>query len=280
MSQQAVAETVVDTEASQADTPVVAARSPAMTIVALSPHSVELLYAIGAGDRIVATIDHADFPVDAKKIPSIGGYYGISIEKVVSLKPDLVVYWQTGNRPEDIERLKSLGITLYNSDAKTLSSVATTLSELGQLTGLQAEADKVAADYLAQLAMIEQQYQMSPPVSVFYQLWPKPLMTVANGSWIQQIISICHGDNIFADSMSEYPQVNVEQVVMAMPQVILQSENHGNVSGIDWGKWPMIPAVKNKHITQLNADLLHRPTPRALLGIRSLCQALDAARKK
>ncbi|MBV7314742.1 cobalamin-binding protein [Shewanella sp. NIFS-20-20] len=252
---------------------------PAMRIVALSPHSVELLFAIGAGSKIVAATDHADYPEAAKKIPSIGGYYGISIEKIISLKPDLVVFWQSGNRPEDIQRLKSLGIALVNSDPKTLADIGATLIKLGQLTGLEANAQQAASHYQAQLDQLQRHYQQSALVSVFYQLWPKPLMTVANGSWIEQILTVCHGDNIFAGSATEYPQVSVEQVIMAAPEVILQSGNQGNVAGIDWQQWPSIPAVKRQHIIQLDADLLHRPTPRVLQGITQVCQALDQARK-
>ena len=252
--------------------------APAKRIIALSPHSVEMLYAIGAGDSILATTDHADFPKSALEIPRIGGYHGIQIERVLELEPDLVVVWGSGNKAEDLQRLKELGFNVYNSDPKTLEAVADELKELGELTGHQVEANKVAADYLAGLEALRKDNLAKPEVKVFYQLWSTPLMTVAKNSWIQQIIAVCHGDNVYLDAASDYPQVSLESVLLKMPEVILQSQDEGNVLGVDWSEWQEIPAVKNQHIYQLNADLLHRAAPRALQGVQALCDALDKAR--
>ncbi len=254
--------------------------APAKRVIALSPHSVEMLYAIGAGDTIIATTDHADYPEAAKQIPSIGGYHGIAIERVIELQPDLVVVWQSGNKREEIAQLKELGFALYSSDPKTLAGVATELLELGELTGHKQQAKQVAEQYLAKLDALKASNIKKPEISVFYQLWSTPLMTVAKGSWIQEIIAVCHGQNVFESAESDYPQVSVENVLLAAPQVILQSQDEGNVLGINWSEWPEIPAVKDKQIYQLNADLLHRASPRALLGVEALCGALDKARAK
>lgn len=247
-------------------------------IVALSPHGVEMLFAIGAGDKIVATTDYADYPEAAKSIPRIGGFYGIQIERIIELNPDLVVVWQSGNKLEDINQIQQLGFKVFNSDPKSLDDVAAELVQLGELTGLQTQAEQVAADYRAQLADIRQRNLNKPSVKVFYQLWSTPLMTVAKGSWIQHSIAACHGDNVFYDAASEYPQISIENVLLTQAEVILQSQDEGNILGVDWSAWPELPAVKNKHIYQLNADLLHRASPRAILGVAALCEALDNAR--
>lgn len=252
--------------------------NPAKRIIALSPHAVEMLYAIGAGDKIVATTDYADYPEAAKKIPRIGGYYGIQMERVMELNPDLIVVWDSGNKAEDINQLRTLGFNLYGSDPKTLEGVAKELEELGQLTGHVEEASKAAAAYRAELIRLRVENAKKSEPKVFYQLWSTPLMTVSKNSWIQQIISVCHGQNVFYDAASDYPQVSLENVLLTLPEVILQSQEEGNVKGVDWNQWPEIPAVKNQHIYQLNADLLHRATPRALLGVQALCDALDKAR--
>ncbi|MDT3306121.1 cobalamin-binding protein [Shewanella vaxholmensis] len=251
---------------------------PAKRIIALSPHAVEMLYAIGAGDAIVAATDYADYPEAAKKIPRIGGYYGIQMERVMELNPDLIVVWDTGNKAEDINQLRTLGFNLYGSDPKTLEGVAKELEELGKLTGHVEEASKAAAAYRAELIRLRTDNASKSEPKVFYQLWSTPLMTVSKNSWIQQIISVCHGQNVFYDAASDYPQVSLENVLLTLPEVILQSQEEGNVKGVDWSQWPEIPAVKNQHIYQLNADLLHRATPRALLGVQALCDALDKAR--
>ncbi|VEF24887.1 Vitamin B12-binding protein precursor [Shewanella baltica] len=252
--------------------------NPAKRIIALSPHAVEMLYAIGAGDAIVAATDYADYPEAAKKIPRIGGYYGIQMERVMELNPDLIVVWDSGNKAEDINQLRTLGFNLYGSDPKTLEGVAKELEELGKLTGHVEEASKAAAAYRAELIRLRVENAKKSEPKVFYQLWSTPLMTVSKNSWIQQIISVCHGQNVFYDAASDYPQVSLENVLLTLPEVILQSQEEGNVKGVDWSQWPEIPAVKNQHIYQLNADLLHRATPRALLGVQALCDALDKAR--
>ncbi|MDO6639651.1 cobalamin-binding protein [Shewanella sp. 5_MG-2023] len=252
---------------------------PAKRIIALSPHAVEMLYAIGAGESIVATTDHTDFPEAAKSIPSIGGYYGIQIERVLELNPDLIVVWNSGNKMDDITQLTQLGFKVFNSDPKSLDDVANELEQLGELTGNQDKAAKVAANYRQQLTDIRAENQLKSPVKVFYQLWSTPLMTVSKGSWIEHIIEACHGENVFIDAASEYPQVSVENVLLTMAEVILQSQDEGNVIGVDWSQWPELPAVKNQHIYQLNADVLHRASPRAILGVEALCSALDKVRQ-
>ena len=172
--------------------------NPAKRIIALSPHAVEMLYAIGAGDKIVATTDYADYPEAAKKIPRIGGYYGIQMERVMELNPDLIVVWDSGNKAEDINQLRTLGFNLYGSDPKTLEGVAKELEELGQLTGHVEEASKAAAAYRAELSRLRSDNASKSEPKVFYQLWSTPLMTVSKNSWIQQIISVCHGQNVFS----------------------------------------------------------------------------------
>ncbi len=253
---------------------------PAKRIIALSPHAVEQLFAIGAGGSIVAAVDHADFPNAAKKIPSIGGFHGIQIERVLELKPDLIVVWGKGNKPDDIKRLQQLGFKLYDSSPETLDGIAGDLLKLGKLTGHQLQAEKVAKQYRQKLAVIRQQNINKSKIKVFYQLWSSPLMTVAKNSWIQQLISACNGDNVFYSASSDYPQISIENVLLTEPQVILQSKDEGNIQGVSWEKWPTIPAVKQNNIYQLNADLLHRPTPRALAGVKAVCDALNKARNK
>jgi vitamin B12 transport system substrate-binding protein len=254
-------------------------KSPAKRIIALSPHGVEMLFAIGAGESILATTDYADYPAAAKDIPRIGGYYGIQIERVIELNPDLIIVWQSGNKQGDINQLRDLGFTLFNSDPKNLADVATDLETLGKLTGNEVQAQQVATDYRQQLAQIRLKNQAKSAVKVFYQLWSTPLMTVAKGSWIQHLIEVCHGENVFYDAASEYPQISIENVLLTGAEVILQSQDEGNVLGINWADWPELPAVKNHHIYQFDADLLHRATPRAIQGVNAVCGALDKVRR-
>ena len=223
-------------------------------IIALSPHSVEMLFAMGAGDKIVATTEYADYPVEAKKIERIGGFQGILIERVLELNPDLIIIWQSGNKLEQSEQLKKLGFNLYYSQPTSLNSIANELIDLGELVGHQAQAKKLAEQFNRHLAKVSQQYANKKPVKVFYQLWPEPLQTAAGSSWIQHMIKLCQGDNIFSDAVNDYPKVSLENVVIRSPEVLIMPlANYQNKpDDINWQDWPELPAVKNKQLYHLD----------------------------
>lgn len=252
---------------------------PAKRIIALSPHAVEMLFAIGAGKQIVAATDHADYPKQALDIPRIGGYYGVVIEKILALKPDLIVTWNDGNKADDIEQLKKLGFKVFDSSPKALDDVAANMISLGKLTGHEQKAQQVAEQYRHRIKDLQQKYAKNLPIKVFYQLWGRPLMTVSNNSWIEQIIEVCHGENVFANSWNEYPQISTENVLVTKPQVILQSNDPSNLEAINWQNWPQIPAVEMNNIFIMNADYLHRSGPRTPLGIAQVCNALQKGRQ-
>ncbi|KJY94836.1 cobalamin-binding protein [Pseudoalteromonas ruthenica] len=247
-------------------------------IIALAPHIVENLYAIGAGEHIVATVEHADYPQAAQDIPRIGGYYGIQIEKVLALQPTLVVVWQSGNKAKDIEALKRLGVPLLVSQVEGPLDIAKEIRAIGELTGHAIEAEQVAAQFEQRYQRLKEQYQSASQQrkKVFYQLWPKPMMTVNNNTLIGKAIELCGGDNVFADSRADYPQISVENVLLSAPDVIVMADEKGaDNSAINWQQWTTIPAVKHNHINSINADLLHRYSLRLLDGIEQLCTVLN-----
>lgn len=251
-----------------------------LRIVALSPHSVELLYAIGAGEHLVAVTDYADYPEAAKSIPRIGGSYGIQMERLIELNPDLVVIWQSGNNLDDINQIKQLGFKVFNSDPQSLEEVATLMTMLGEVTGYSEQAHAAATLYQDELSRLKKANKDKAKVKVFYQLWSSPLMTVAKGSWIQHSLDVCGAENVFYDAKSAYPQISLENVLINLPEVILGSQDDGNLNGVDWSAWPELPAVKNQHIYQVNADWVHRPSPRSLLGVKQICDSLDKVRSQ
>ena len=249
-------------------------------IIALSPHAVELLYSIGAGDRIIATIAHADYPQAAKNIEVIGDYRGVSLEKLIALQPDVVITWSSGNKLNQIEQIKSLGFKVVDSDPKSLSEISTSLRELGELTGQTVQAERIASEFEKKLAALTKQYQGRRKIRTFYQLWSKPLMTISNQSWINQFIERCGGINVFGNAESAYPKISVENILLTDAQVILipddaQTRGHDL---FEWQRWQVLPAVINKHIYYPNAKILHRPTPRVLAPMRQVCEQIDKAR--
>jgi vitamin B12 transport system substrate-binding protein len=249
-------------------------------IIALSPHSVELLFLLGAGDKIVATTSFADYPEAAKAIPIIGGYNGIQIEKVLSLKPDLVIAWEGGNKLDDIAQLERLGMNVYRSHTSSLSEIADEILSLGNLIGVQKKAKEEAEKFLSGLLDLKKQYADKQAVRFFYQLWSEPLRAMAAKSWINEILTGCGGKNIFDASISDYPQVSIENILKEQPDVIIIPSHHGDGLGEGdfWQKWPEIPAVKNNRIFYVDGDLLHRFSVRTLDGMKVVCEYLEGVR--
>ncbi|MBU2979624.1 cobalamin-binding protein [Alteromonas sp. C1M14] len=250
-------------------------------LVVLAPHLVESMFAIGAGEQIVATTTHSDYPEQAKSIPQIGNYARLQIEKILQLRPDIVVAWRTGNPAEDLLRLEKYKMPVVYTQPTQLEDVAKEIKLLGELTGRQDKANEVADAYLQRLNHLKAEYQAKQPVTVFYELWSRPLRTVAGSSWLQQQISACGATNIYRDLAEDYPQVSLEDVLAKQPQIIIQPSKHGQSQpdAINWQTWPQIPAVTNDFILQPNADKVHRMTTRMLDELELMCRQIDQARQ-
>ncbi len=251
------------------------------TIIALSPHIVEMLYDIGAGEQIIGTTSFADYPEQAKNIPVIGNYLRLQIEKVITLQPDLIIAWKSGNPSDDLSRLKQLGFKIVYSQPNNFEDVANEMREFGQLTGHINQAEQQAERLLSELKVIKKQYQNKTPITVFYELWSRPLTTVAKGSWPQQFLTICQANNPFEQANTLYPQINIEKVLLSPIQLIIQplSINQSDKIGFNWQDWPIIPAVKNKQLIQPDADAMHRMTMRSLKQLKILCADIDKTRE-
>lgn len=248
-------------------------------IIALSPHSVEMLFLLGAGDKIVGTLDYADYPEQAKAIPRIGGHEGIQLDRLLELESDLVIVWQTGNQNRDIERIEDFGIPLYISETKRLADIPKELLELAELVGATSEGKALAEAYNKRLRDLRAHYSGRSKVRFFYQLWSDPLRTVASGSWINELFDGCGGENVFSSTTSDYPQVSLESVIEKQPQVIVVPSHKGKKIPMDmWLDWPEIPAVKNQQMIFFDGDLLHRFSYRTLDGMQQICERFDEIR--
>jgi len=250
-------------------------------IIALAPHAVELLYMLGAGDRIIATTEYADYPAAANDIPRIGGYAGIQLERVLELEPDLIIAWEGGNKEQDIQQMQALGLPLYLSKTKDLDDIPKEMLALGKLLGLNENGKSAANEFNSTLKQLRAKYQSKQPIKVFYQLWSEPLRAMAAGSWINELITSCGGVNIFSDMSLDYPQVSIETVLVQKPDVIIIPSHHGSKieAGKKWSSWPEIPAVKHDQIYYINGDILHRFSGRILQGMQAVCDSLENARQ-
>lgn len=250
------------------------------TIVALAPHIVEMLYDIGAGEQIIGTVSYADHPKEALKIPRIGGYHGMQVEKLLALQPDIIIAWKTGNKLEDLEKLKRLNLPVFFSEPKDVADVANELRYFGELTGRSEKAEIVAQKFEKRLKAIKETQHNKTRLKTFYQLWSAPMMSINNKTWIHQLLDICRADNVFANSSTSYPQISIENVMLTQPEVIvIPNEKSKKVQPkIDWKKWPEIPAVKKNQLITVNADLLHRYSTRMLDGLEDMCDKIDKFR--
>lgn len=256
------------------------AEQSAKRIVALAPHIVEMLFDIGAGDKIVGAVAYSDYPKAALDIPRVGSYHGMQIEKLLALNPDLVIVWKSGNSQSDIDKMKRLGLKIVFSNPVDIADVATELRYFGGLTGHQQQAESVALAYEQRLKKLRLDNKTKQTIPVFYQLWSEPMMTINGTTWINQLIEVCQGVNVFKDNPTPYPKISTENVIVAQPHLmILPDENSDKPQPIiDWQKWPEIPAVKNNKFIHVDADLLHRFSTRMLSGVADMCEKIDQQR--
>jgi iron complex transport system substrate-binding protein len=242
--------------------------SPASRIVSLAPHLTELLYAAGAGAKVVAVVDYSDYPSDARTLPRVGSDAHINLEAVLALRADLVVAWPNATTRRAVDRLAELGLPVFRSEPRELDDVATTLARLGTLAGSESEAAAAAAQYRQQIRKLEQGFSGRATVRVFYKVWDRPLQTVNGNHVISKVIGLCGGENVFAELPVIAPEVNAEGVLRAKPDVILTSGSPSPVPGLD-----RIPV---RHIP---ADLIQRHTPRLAQGAERVCRVLEEIRR-
>jgi ABC-type Fe3+-hydroxamate transport system substrate-binding protein len=254
-----------------------AANAKPQRIISLAPHLTEQVYALGAGDKLIATVDYADYPEAAKALPRIGNYQYISLESIISLKPDLVLVWQQGNQQSLAQKLRALNIEVFVSKPKRLNSLPKQLAELGSILGEAKTGQRLSQFAEQQLAEMAEQYQSKDKVSVFYQMWHTPLRSISAKSWIDDGIRLCGGENIMAESVAPYPLLSEEWVLQADPQAIIIAQWQFEHS---WQQWPQLQAVQQQNIYHLDPDKAHRLTLRTLESLKQLCSMLEKSRKK
>ncbi len=253
--------------------------APARRIVALAPHLTEQLFAVGAGGAIVGTTDYADYPPAANAIPRVARAHSVDLERVAALRPDLIVVWGSGFPPATLEALRRLGPPLYIAEPGTLDSIATSMERLGRLTDAP-EAATAAAAFRAKITALRGRFADRAPVRVFYQIWQQPLMTLSGRHVMTEAIALCGGRNLFADLDAVAPQVSIESVVAADPQIIVTAEPEGRAgTALDgWKRFPTLSAVRLRQFATLDANKINRHSPRMADEIAMLCERIDAAR--
>ena len=258
---------------------VVQLSAPARRIVSLAPHATELLFAAGAGERVVGVVAGSNFPPEAARLPVIGDVFALDLERIVALKPDLIVTWPYTTTPQ-VAMLRDRGIAVFTTDPRTIDGIAADLERLGELAGTRFEAQRAATAFRAAVADATRTVAQRRRLRVFYQIWDTPVFTIGGGSLITQAIAACGGDNVFARLALPAPTVSVEAVLAGRPDVIVAgTDGAARPPWLDaWTRWRELPAARDGNLFVVDANLLHRPGPRFAEGVAQLCGVLGRAK--
>ncbi len=254
---------------------------PAQRIISLAPHNTENLFTAGAGAQIVGTVDHSDYPKQALDIPRVGNYKQVNIEAVLGLKPDLIIAWSSGNTNESVRRLIDLGIPVFYSEPHTFEEIIYNIERLARLSGQLEDATPRLEGMRQTLRDLKIEYSKKKPLTIFYQVWDQPLITLNGDHSVSHAFELCGGTNVFADEPTIAPRINIEGVIAKNPQLILLA-GHSVTQAAgwtdSWSKWSAIDAVSSGQIKYINADVMNRPTLRFLEGTRQVCELIESAR--
>ena len=255
---------------------------PAQRIVSLAPHVTEQLFAAGAGKNLVAVSEYSDYPEEAKRLPQVASSGGIDLERVLALKPDLVVAWRLEATAAALARLQTLGLPVFYSEPRRLAQIPDNIEALGELAGTADTARRVAASLREQLKGLKAQYGSKRAVSVFYQISERPLMTLGGRQFVSDAIELCGGRNVFADSPVMAPQVNIEAVLAADPEAIITASARPTDRSWQalWQRFPGMRAVRAGNLYAVPMNEMHRHGPRAIGATALLCGYIDEVRLK
>jgi len=254
-------------------------QKPAQRVISLAPHVTELLFAAGGGEKIVGAVTHSDYPEAAKQVPRVGDNRQVDMERVLAMKPDLLVIWRHGTSERQIEQLRQLGIPMFHSEPKKLDQIADNLEKMGKLLGTETAANAAARDLRQKLAALRAQYSTRSPVRTFYQVWDKPLYTLNGEHIVADAMKVCGGQNIFADQKVTAPVVSVEAVLEADPEAVFATaeKDYGGVNL--WRPYKTLKATRQDNLFTIDGNLMNRAGPRMIAGTAVLCEKLEEARK-
>ena len=265
----------------QADGSTLQLKESAQTIITLAPHLTELAFEVGAGKQIIATVEYSEFPPAAKAIPLIGDAFRLDLERIVTLKPDLVIAWGSGNPKAAVARLEALGISVWSVEIRHPEEIITTLRQFGLATGKQEAAESAATKAQAKLDKLKEEYSGMTAVTYFYQVASGPLYTLNGDHIISQSLSLCGGLNIFHNESIIAPQVSHESIIAANPLVMFAAASEPDDDPLArWREWPTLKAVKNESLYLLPADQIVRATSRLLDAIALACNLLNENRTR
>lgn len=251
---------------------------PAQRVISLSPHLTELMFSIGAGDRLVGIVRGSDFPAEAAALAEIGDASGLDFERILHTRPDLVLAWGSGNRSVDIARLRALGLQLLVLEPQRLEDIPRHLRLLGNLTGLGGRAQVVARDFEWRVDALRDRYAGRADVRVVFEIWHRPLFTVNGDHIISKVLGLCAARNVFSGLPQLAGEISLEQVLVLDPDVIVVGSEADDAGVKNWTDFSYLKAVRTGNVFTVSADLITRQTPRIVDAAERLCAGIDKAR--
>lgn len=247
-------------------------------IVSLAPSITETLYSLNLGERIVGVTEFSNYPDEAKRKPNVGSYINLNIEKIISLKPDLIIAIADGNKKESVGTLERLGYSVYTINPRCVKDVFRTIVNIGKITGCVDRANKLIKELKNRINYIESRTRGIERPRVFFQIGINPVVTVGKDTFHNDLIKMAGGLNISGNEKAKYPRYSMEEVLLNTPDIIIiSSMDRGG--GFDrkkreWMKWKSIPAVKNGRIYVIDSDLVDHPSPRIIDGLEELSRLI------
>jgi len=251
-----------------------------LRIVSLAPSLTEVAYAAGAGAALVGTVEYSDYPAEARLLPRVGDGWSVDVERVLALRPDVVLAWASGTPQTTIERLEAVGLRVVTVPTFRLADVPAALRLVGRLAGTPALAEDAARRFDDEVDRLRRQHAGAHVLTVFIQIDDQPLFTVGGRHVLSEVVELCGGRNVFAGLTQVAPQVDVEAVLARDPQVILSTDDTVADPAAMWRRWPQLKSVRAATIYPLPSDLVARATPRLAQGVAATCGALDDARRR
>ncbi|MEG0860989.1 MAG: cobalamin-binding protein [Pseudomonas sp.] len=240
-------------------------------VVSLAPSLSEIVVELQAADLLVGMLDGGERPPELAAVPSVGRYGQIDMERLLSLKPDLLLLWPGSVPAAQRDLLKRLGIATYTAEPHGIDELIEQIEAIGVQMGRAQQGRARAQQLREQVQALRVRYRREQPLRVFYQVWDKPLYTVGGGQIVSDALAVCGARNVFDDLRLPAPQVNLESVLLRDPQVILASDQ----AQLDaWKAWPQVDAVRKGHLLQVPDKGLERPSGQMIEATARLCQLL------
>jgi len=253
---------------------------PAQRIVTLAPNLAELVDSAGAAERLVGVARFSNFPPMVTRLPVVSDALTFDIEAILALKPDLVLAWHSGTPPSVIERLEGLGLAVFASYAGRVTDVATAVRQIARLTGTQADAEASVQRFESALAALRRDVAAPDRVRVFYEIWHRPLMTVSDRHFAGDVIQLCGGENLFGDAIPLTPEVPLEALLAARPDVVVGGGSSETTHSLRQ-RWLHMPAPLNSvPVVPVPPDLIQRPTLRLAEGAAIVCKGLAKMKRR